>query len=249
MPPRTNPHWRTPPSASSLAWSCSSTYAVPGRRRPRHAVVDRVPAERGLHVLGLEPLRQELVRARREQERQVGEPLALPQAERAPLRQRPEVAQRPHARIGRGPVERRAARPARARRDRPRTAAAPARRPSRTAASLDVGGHVVAQVVVRAVRIQVQRRTRPDRRRCRAARAHVAPDRLAQHREHVGARRRAVAGRELLGVAGAPDDVAAARARGFFSLERLRHQAALPAPASDRPSPLNYHHAKRADWF
>ena len=30
MPPRTNPHWRTPPSASSLAWSCSSTYAVPG---------------------------------------------------------------------------------------------------------------------------------------------------------------------------------------------------------------------------
>ena len=30
MPPRTNPHWRTPPSASSLAWSCSSTNAVPG---------------------------------------------------------------------------------------------------------------------------------------------------------------------------------------------------------------------------
>ena len=30
MPPRTNPHWRTPPSTSSLAWSCSSTYAVPG---------------------------------------------------------------------------------------------------------------------------------------------------------------------------------------------------------------------------
>ena len=30
MPPRTNPHCRTPPSAASLAWSCNSTNAVPG---------------------------------------------------------------------------------------------------------------------------------------------------------------------------------------------------------------------------
>ena len=47
-----------------------------GRRRPGHAVVDGVPAEGRLDVVTLEPLRQELVRARREQVRQVGEALA-----------------------------------------------------------------------------------------------------------------------------------------------------------------------------
>ena len=34
MPPRTNPHWRTPTSEPSLAWSCSSTNAVPGVEGP-----------------------------------------------------------------------------------------------------------------------------------------------------------------------------------------------------------------------
>ena len=131
MPPRTKPHCRTPPSTSSLAWSCSSTYAVPGRRRTRDAVVDRVPSERRLHVLALEPLRQELVRARREEEREVGEALALAQPDAVPTSPaRARSRQRAHARIGRRPVERGQHRLHELRRGRPRTAAAPARRRS-----------------------------------------------------------------------------------------------------------------------
>ena len=103
-----------------------------GRRRPGHAVVDGVPAEGRLHVVTLEPLRQELVRARREQVRQVGEALALPQADASPLRQRAQVRERAHARIGRRPVERREGRPARARRGSPRSRAGHAHRRTRT---------------------------------------------------------------------------------------------------------------------
>ena len=75
-------------------------------RRSGHAVVDRVPAERGLHVLALEPFGQELVRARREQVREVGQALALPQPDAAPFRQRAEIRQRADPRVRRRPVER-----------------------------------------------------------------------------------------------------------------------------------------------
>jgi hypothetical protein len=53
----------------------------------------------------------------------------------------------------------------------------------------------------RAVREQVQARPRRVDHQAALRQTHVAPDRVAQHREHVGAGRRAEPGRELLGVA------------------------------------------------
>ena len=113
----------------------------PRRRRAGDAVVDRVPAERGHHVLGLEPLRQELRRRRREQERQVRRgrvrcrsamrparassrrscALRTPRVRRASARS----TARPHRRTGRDP---------------PRTARARRRRGARTAASPRASG-------------------------------------------------------------------------------------------------------------
>ena len=77
----------------------------------------------------------------------------------------------------------------------------------REAADLVLGlREVVVEMQGRAVGEQVQRR--PGRVDLDPAldEPQVAPDRLAQHAEHVGAGRGAVAGRELLGHAAAADD-------------------------------------------
>jgi hypothetical protein len=79
-----------------------------------------------------------------------------------------------------------------------------------------------------AVREQVQRRARGVDDDPALDEPHVTPDRLAQHREHVRAGRSAEARRELLGDAGAADDVAA--------LEHQRpHPAAREVERGDEP--------------
>ena len=133
---------------------------------------------------------------------------------------------------GRGPVERGDDRPAPSRRDRARTAAAPPHPTPRTASSPRRSPHVVAQVVVRAVGEQVECGTGRIHDDAALHEPHVAPDRLAQHREHVGAGRGPVPRCELLGVAGAADERTTLedhRAESGSRQVEARHQAVVAA--------------------
>ena len=67
MPPRTKPQRRTPPPASSQAWSCSSTKAVPGVDGPATLSLIACQPSAALTCVGLEPLVQVLRGRRREQ--------------------------------------------------------------------------------------------------------------------------------------------------------------------------------------
>ena len=178
----------------------------PGRRWPPRGVVDRVPAERGAHLLAREVLRQVLVGRGPEQEQGVGDPRAVAGGEPAELG---ELARAQPPRIGRRGVEQRE--------DQLRDLGQPGLEPGQGAG---VGGaeppdpllglrEVVVEMQRRAVGEQVEGGTRRIDLDSALDQAQVAPDRLAQHAEYVGARRRAVAGRELLGDAAAADDLAA----------------------------------------
>ncbi len=101
----------------------------------------------------------------------------------------------------------------------------------------DVGRHVVAQVVVRAVGIQVERGTGGVHDDPSAHQPHVAPDRLTQHRQDVGAGRRAEPRRELLGVAGTAHERPALQHQGSKTRPGERepgHQAVVPSADDDR---------------
>ena len=214
IPPRTNPHWRTPPPASSLAWSCRSTNAVPGGGRAGHAVVDRVPAERRLHVLGLEVLGQEPLRRGGEQVGQVGRVAgAGGSASRPHFANSRRSRQRAQRGVGRDPIERGDHPLHEPRQVGPRTARARRRRAARTASSPRRSSAMSSpRSYVRAVGEQVPGRARRVDADAAADQVDVAPDGLAEHREHVGAGRSPEAGRELLGVARAAHGCRGARA-------------------------------------
>ena len=199
-----------------------------GRGGTGDAVVDRVPAERGLHVLALEPFRQELRRARGEQEREIGQLPPVPNADPSPARELAQVRERAHARIGRRPVER-GDHPLDHRRqmalERRQGACVRGREASRLG---HVRGHVLAEVVVRAVGEQVERRTGRIDHDAAPHEVHVLPDGLAQHRQDVGARGRAEPRSELFRVAGAPDERAALE-------DQRRETRAREIEAGDEP--------------
>ena len=166
------------------------------RRRAGDAVVDRVPAEGGADVLALEPLGQHLTGARGEQLDQLVEVLAVLGREPPHRRQRAQVVEAAHARVGRGHVE-----------DRQhglddvaellledRQGAGVGGREA--LGRLDVRGHVVAEQIARAVGVEVEAWGRPRRRRCRArpascpARSPVAASRARRRRSRRGSRAR-----------------------------------------------------------
>jgi hypothetical protein len=79
---------------------------------------------------------------------------------------------------------------------------------------LDGGGPLAVQVEQTGVGVDVQRRPRLIHLKPAAAQIEVLPDRVAQHRQHVGAGRGAETRGELLGDAGAPHDAAALQHEG-----------------------------------
>ena len=180
----------------------------PRRRRAAGRVVDRVPAERRHDPLGREVLGQVLGRRGPEEEQRLVDPAAAAGRPGAEPRQRPEVAGPDPGRVRRCGVEEGRdqlgdpaelglelrQRPGVGRREIPNLALGP--------------GEVVVEVEGRAVGEEVERR--PGRVDLDAAlnQPQVAPDRLAQHAQDVGAGRGAVPGRELLGHAAAADDLA-----------------------------------------
>jgi hypothetical protein len=76
-----------------------------GGGRTGDAVVDRVPAHRGLHVIVGEAFGQKLGRRGREQEREIGQVLALLEPDPPPLRELQQIVQGSDPRVGRRPVE------------------------------------------------------------------------------------------------------------------------------------------------
>ena len=96
-------------------------------------------------------------------------------------------------------------------------------------------GRVLVQVEVLAAGEQIEARAGGIHPKPALGQAHVAPDRLAQHGEHVGPRRRPVAGRELLGDGHAADERTALEDQhaqtGTGEVERRHH--AVMAPAHD----------------
>ena len=224
MPPRTKPQLRIPPPACSAAWSWSSTYAVPGRRGAGDRVVDRVPAERRLARArtrsarpGTASPRWRTGRARRDRaavaRRAVRASSAAPASSRGARR----------AGVGRRRVDQRPDQLGELGRARPRTPAAPARRRrEKRPTSSWAAGDVVAEQCSRAPSGN-RLSDGPGGVDLDAAldQPHVAPDRLAQHAEHVGAGRGAEAGRELLGDAGS----------------RRRSRAARGPASAGRPRP------------
>ena len=178
------------------------------RRRAAQRVADRVPAERRLDLVRLEALAEVLARrGRREIERLLQHPAV---GERAATRagEAGDVAHGADARVGRRLVQQRHDRAADGLHLRLEE------RQGLGVGAREVGDVVPVRSVVadhepRAVGEDVERR--PGRRHRQPARveSHVLAHRGSQHAQHVGAGRGAVAGRELLGHAGAADDRAA----------------------------------------
>ena len=254
MPPRTKPHCRTPPSGSCEAWSCSSTNAVPPRRRAGQAVVDRVPAERGPDVGRCRTARTgsrstEVVSRYSASASLRRLRSAVPASRRE---RRPGRAAAAHDRVGRGPVEGRHAAAARAGRARASSSgrASASRRECRRHASAAPSRSSSSSRCAPSGK-QVERG--PGRRSTRDAaldQPQVAPDRGAQHAQHVGAGRGAVARGELLGDAGAADDVAPfehERAQAGAREVEGRDQAVVPAADDDRVVARSCHGSPRAD--
>jgi hypothetical protein len=192
------------------------------RRRTRGAVVDRVPADRRHHVLGLEPLGQVLPCGRREQERRLLQDPPVLQAVPRVAQQERQVPRRAGVRVRRRPLEERHD----AARDAPDVLLEPRQRPRVGGAEpLHVLGRAIQVVVepqVRAVGVQVQRGTGLVDDDAAPHEPHLPPDGRAEHREHVRAGRGPEPGRELLGDAGAADERP--------SLEHHRPQAGAREP-------------------
>ena len=201
-----------------------------GGRRAGGRVVDRVPAERRSHLLGLEVLGEVLGRRGAEEEERVGDP-------------RCGCARR----AGRGSRDRQLARRARgagsggvvsisgvissaisaSSASKPGSALASAA--EKRANSSWVSARSSSSCSERAVGEEVQRRARRVDLDPALDQLQVAPDRLAQHAQHVGAGRGAVAGRELLGHAAAADDLAA------LADDRPQARASRGSSAATRP--------------
>ena len=203
-----------------------------GRARAGDAVVDRVPAERRLQVIGLEPLVQVLRDRRCEQVADLEQRTAVAERATAQLAHPQQVAWVHGRRVGRGGVEQRAdgggqlAQPGLERRQ-----------------ATGVTGREPPRLLDRAVELVVQQERRPVGEQVEAGAGggdgqaalgepHVLPDALAQHAQHIGAGRRAEARRELLGDAGATHDrppLEHERAHPRASQVERRHQAVVAA--------------------
>ena len=164
----------------------------------RDAVVDREPAQRRLDLVILETLVEVLGAGRsQEMERLQPEP-AVAQRRRGHARQGPQVIERAHARVGRRHVEQ-PAEPARHLGELRLEALVGACVARREAGDLGLHGRqLVVHVEVGAVGKDVEARAGGYHVQAAFLHAHVVPDGLPHHRQHVGAGRSAEAGGELL---------------------------------------------------
>ena len=227
-----------------------------GRARTGNAVVDRVPAERCLQVIGLEPLVQVLRGRRREQVADLEQRAAVAERAAAQLAHPQQVAGVHRRRVGRGGVEQRAdggGQLAQPRLEGRQPAGVAGREPARL---LDRAVELVVQQKRRAVGEQVEAGAGGGDGQAALREPHVLPDALAQHAQHVGAGRCAEAGRELLGDAGAADDrppLEHERAHPRAGQVERRHQAVVAAADDDgvpAAALLRLHHTvdSRRSW-
>ena len=205
----------------------------PGGAGARQRVADRLPAQRRLQHLVLEVLVEVLAGRRREQERHLVEFAAVAKREQPELGHPGQVARSPTDRIGCRHVEHRqqGLRDPAERRFEPRERARVGHRPG--ADRLHRGGRVRIEHERRTVGIHVQRGPRLVHDEAALAQAEVAPDRVAQHRQHVGARGRPEPGRELLGDARPTHDGSPLEHHGPQSGARQverGHEAVVTAP-------------------